>query len=168
FRQVLDVARWIHDELRRLGTPAVPKTSGAEGVHVYIPLPPGTPYEAGRLFCEIVATIVADAHPKVATVARAVRARGGRVYIDYLQNSRGKTLATAYSARASAWAGVSTPLTWREVAEGIDRRDFTIRGTPARIRAVGDLWAAVRTGPGADLHAALGALGAPPPGSGRR
>src|SRR5204863_886384 len=113
FATVVDVARWIHDELERIGTPAVPKTSGATGMHVYIPLPRGTSYETGRLFCEIIATLVAERQPRVATVERAVDARGRRVYVDYMQNFRGKTLATAYSARGSDYAGVSTPLTWR-------------------------------------------------------
>jgi bifunctional non-homologous end joining protein LigD len=133
----------------------VPKTSGAQGLHVYIPLPPRTTYEAGRLFCEIVATLVAGRHPRVATVERAVDARGRRVYIDYLQNMRGKTLATAYSARATADAGVSAPLTWAEVHAGVDRGDFTLRTMPERVRAVGDPWKALRGSPGADLGAIL-------------
>lgn len=155
FTTILDVARWIHDELERLGTPAVPKTSGAEGLHVYVPLPKGTSYEAGRLFCEIIATLVAERHPRVATVERSVHARGRTVYIDYLQNIRGKTLATAYSARASEWAGVSTPLTWREVHEGVDRRDFTLRTVLARFAEVGDLWRPLRESRGADLTTVL-------------
>ena len=74
-----------------------------------------------------------------------------RVYVDYLQNILGKTLATAYSARASDYAGVSTPLTWKEVDEGVTREDFTIRTAPARFREVGDLWAAVRKARGINL-----------------
>ena len=155
FRAVVDVARFIHDELERLGTPAVPKTSGAQGLHIYIPLPPHTSYETGRLFCEIIATVVADRHPKLATVERAVDARGRRVYIDYLQNMRGKTLATAYSVRATADAGVSAPLTWREIHAGVDRGAFTLATMPDRVRKVGDLWKALRNHPGADLGAIL-------------
>jgi bifunctional non-homologous end joining protein LigD len=155
FATVVDVARRIHDELERIGTPSVPKTSGASGLHVYIPLPPHTSYEAGRIFCEIVATLVAERHPRAATVERAVDARGRRVYVDYMQNFRGKTLATAYSARGSEDAGVSTPLTWREVHAGVDRRDFTLITLPERVRRVGDLWAPLRTSKGADLSAIL-------------
>jgi bifunctional non-homologous end joining protein LigD len=155
FAAVVDVARWVHDELERVGTPSVPKTSGAQGLHVYIPLPPHTSYEAGRLFCELVATLVADRHPRVATVERTVDARGRRVYVDYLQNMRGKTLATAYSVRATDDAGVSAPLTWAEVHAGVDRRDFTLRTMPDRVRAVGDLWKALRASRGADLAAIL-------------
>jgi bifunctional non-homologous end joining protein LigD len=151
FERALDVARWIRDELDTLGAVGVPKTSGADGLHVYVPLPPGTPYEAGLIFCQIVATVVAHKHPKVATVERSVNARGKRVYIDCLQNVLGKTLATAYSARASDYAGVSTPLTWQEIDEGVDRRDLTIQTVPERLRRVGDLWAALRKSKGVDL-----------------
>ena len=129
------------------------KDIGSRRPHVYIPLPPDTPYEAGLLFCQIVATVVANKHPKIATVERAVRARGRRVYIDYLQNIPGKTLATAYSARASEYAGVSTPLTWDEIAGGLKREDFTIETVPARLETVGDLWKALRTSKGVDLSA---------------
>ena len=154
FTQVLDVARWVRDELKSLGATAFPKTSGAEGLHIYIPLQPGTPYEAGMLFCQIVATVVAQKHPKQATVERMVKNRGKHVYVDYLQNIPGKTLATAYSARASDYAGVSTPLTWREVDEGVDREAFTIRTIPERLKRVGDLWAGLRQSKGVDLSRA--------------
>jgi bifunctional non-homologous end joining protein LigD len=154
FAQVLDVARWIRDELLPLGAAGFPKTSGADGAHIYIPLPPGTPYEAGLIFCQIVATVVAQKHPKQATTERSVKARGKTVYVDYLQNIQGKTLATAYSARASAYAGVSTPLTWKEVDAGVEREAFTIETMPARLRAVGDLWAAFRKAKGVDLSRA--------------
>jgi bifunctional non-homologous end joining protein LigD len=151
FARVLDVARWIRDELDVLGAVGVPKTSGSDGLHIYIPLPPGTPYEAGLLFCQIVATVVVQKHPKIATVERTVSARGARVYIDCLQNVLGKTLATAYSARASEYAGVSTPVTWQEIDDGVDRQAFTIETAPSRFEAVGDLWAALRKSKGVDL-----------------
>ena len=73
------------------------------------------------------------------------------VYVDYLQNILGKTLATAYSARASDYAGVSTPLTWKEIAAGLDPRDYTIRTAPARFRELGDLWSPIRAGKRVDL-----------------
>jgi bifunctional non-homologous end joining protein LigD len=151
FARALDVARWIRDELDTLGALGVPKTSGSDGLHIYIPLPPGTPYDAGLIFCQIVATVVAQQHPKIATVERSVKARGKCVYIDCLQNILGKTLASAYSARASEYAGVSTPVTWQEINEGFDRRDFTIRTAPSRFETVGDLWAALRKSKGVDL-----------------
>jgi bifunctional non-homologous end joining protein LigD len=151
FGRVLDVARWIQDELETLGAVGYPKTSGADGLHVYIPLPPETPYEAGLLFCQIIATVVSQKHPRTATVERTVSARGPRVYVDYLQNILGKTLASAYSARASEYAGVSTPLSWAEVEAGVERRDFTIRTVPDRVGQVGDLWKGLLTSKGVDL-----------------
>ena len=129
----------------------MPKTSGADGLHIYIPLPPARRTTPGLLFCQIVATVVAQKHPKIATVERSVRARGTRVYVDYLQNILGKTLATAYSARASEYAGVSTPLTWKEIDEGVRREDFTIKTLPARLKDVGDLWVKLRSSKGVDL-----------------
>ena len=155
FKTVLDVARLVHDELSALKVPSVPKTSGSRGLHIYIPLAPETTYESGMLFCQIVATVIASRHPKIATVERMVRARRkGTVYVDYLQNILGKTLATAYSARASEYAGVSTPLQWAEVLDGaLDPRDFTITSAPARFNEVGDLWAKLRTSRAANLEA---------------
>jgi bifunctional non-homologous end joining protein LigD len=155
FSRVLDVARWVHDELETLRVPGVPKTSGSSGLHIYIPLPADTSYESGMLFCQIVATVVATRHPKIATVERTVRARPrGAVYVDYLQNILGKTLATAYSARASEFAGVSTPLSWKEIHdEQLDPKSFTIATAPARFRDVGDLWARLRTTKPANLEA---------------
>ncbi|HVX97306.1 MAG TPA: DNA ligase D [Polyangia bacterium] len=156
FATVLDVARWVRDELVDMGVTAFPKTSGASGLHVYVPLPPGTPYKAGMLFCQIVGEIVAKKHPRQATVERMVNRRDDEhVYVDCLQNIEGKTLACAYSARASAFGGASTPLTWDEVDAGVDPADFTIRTLPARVREAGDLWEELRTSPGIDLHAAL-------------
>ena len=140
FEHVLDVARWLHDELEKIGAVSFPKTSGADGLHVYVPLPKRTPYESGRIWAQIIATMVAAKHPKIATVERTVRKRGAKIYVDYLQNIEGKTLACAYSARASEYGGASTPLTWKEVHAGVDRRDFTMATLPARIAEVGDLW----------------------------
>ncbi|MPY91125.1 MAG: DNA ligase D [Luteitalea sp.] len=155
FGLVLDVARWVHDEIARLGVPAVPKTSGSRGLHIYVPLPPGTSYQTGQLLCQIVATLVATKHPKHATVERQVSARGSTVYIDYLQNILGKTLACAYSARASAFAGISTPLRWEELDEAIAPEDFTLTNVETRFEQVGDLWAPLRAATPPDMHAVL-------------
>ena len=116
FDEVLTVARYVKHELDRLGIPGVPKTSGSRGLHIYLPLPKRTSYETGQLLCHVVASMVAAKYPKIATIERMVKKRRrGTVYVDYLQNILGKTLATAYSARATDYAGVSTPLTWKEV-----------------------------------------------------
>ena len=156
FASVRDVARRVRDQLGAFGIPGFPKTSGSSGLHIYIPLPPGTSYETGMLLCQIVATMVATRYPKIATVERTVARRPrGTVYVDYLQNILGKTLATAYSARASDYAGVSTPLAWEEVDGKLDPRAFTIRTAPARFKEVGDLWEGLRTTAPADLQAVL-------------
>jgi bifunctional non-homologous end joining protein LigD len=153
FSRVVDVARFIRDELKSLRVPGVPKTSGASGLHIYIPLPPGTSYESGVLFCQIVATVIASRHPKIATIERTVRARPrGTVYVDYLQNILGKTLATAYSARASDFAGVSTPLRWEELDRPFEPGEFTIATAPQRFAATTDLWARLRTARPASLE----------------
>jgi bifunctional non-homologous end joining protein LigD len=152
FTEVLEVARWAHDELEALGVEGYPKTSGADGLHIYVPLPPDTPYDTAVVFCQLLATLVAQKHPKLATVTRSVHARGRKVYVDYLQNVRGKTLATAYSGRASEYAGVSAPLRWEEVHAGIAREDFNLQSMPDRIHEVGDLWAGLRKSRGADLR----------------
>jgi bifunctional non-homologous end joining protein LigD len=155
FSQVLEVARAIRDELAALHVPGAVKTSGSSGLHIYVPLTPGTPYASGQLFCQIVATLVASRLPHIATVERAVGRRGRTVYIDYLQNIEGKTLACAYSARSSEFAGVSTPLGWQELDERIDPHDFTLPAVIERFRATGDLWAPIVTGPRLDLRDAL-------------
>src|SRR5690606_21950506 len=96
FTRVLDVARWGKDALDRLNIPAVAKTSGASGMHIYIKLPKKTTYQTGQLLCHLVATMVSSAHPRVATIERMVKKRPkGTVYVDYLQNILGKSLAAA-------------------------------------------------------------------------
>lgn len=155
FRQVLDVARWLHEMIVLLELPAVAKTSGASGLHIFFPLAPGTSYQSGLLLCQILATAVATRHPQVATVERSVAKRGRTVYVDYLQNIRGKTLACAYSARASEFAGVSTPLRWEELDEDVRPEDVTLQTIAARLDEVGDLWNPVMMGPPVDLHAVL-------------
>lgn len=145
FAHVRDVARWVRDVLARFDAVGFPKTSGAGGLHVYVPMPPRTSYDTGLLFAQVVATLVAGEHPRVATIERALQARGRRIYVDYLQNSKGKTLASAYSVRASTFAGVSTPLAWEEVEAGVRPQDFTMPTFATRLAQVGDLWAGVRT-----------------------
>src|SRR3954468_3330892 len=156
FSRVRDVARWVHDELDALGIPGWLKTSGSRGLHIFLPLRRGTSYESGMLFCQIIASFVVHQHPEAATVERTVNKRDPKtVYIDCLQNISGKTLACAYSARASDYAGASTPLGWNELDDRLDPRAFTIRTLPARLAEVGDLWAGLRQAPGIDLEAAL-------------
>jgi bifunctional non-homologous end joining protein LigD len=143
FGRVVQVARWVKEALDQLGLHGALKPSGSRGLHVYLPLPPKTPNEAATLVAQIIATRVAEAYPKAATIERAVKARGATtVYVDYLQNIIGKTVAGAYSARAKPDATVSTPLEWDELTDDLDPRDFTIETAPARFAEIGDIWAA--------------------------
>ena len=151
FTRVLDVARWVRDALATVKATGFAKTSGAGGLHVYVPMRAGTTYESGFLFAQIVAAMVAERHPKEATIERSIKARGRRVYVDYMQNVLGKTLASAYSARASEFAGVSTPITWEEVEDGVSPRDFTIATFDQRIQDAGDVWEGLRKSRGTDL-----------------
>ena len=153
YERVLDVARWVRDALASVKATGFAKTSGAGGLHVYVPVAPETTYESGLLFAQIIATMVAERHPKHATIERSVKARGRRIYVDYMQNALGKTLASAYSARASEFAGVSTPLTWDEVDAGVSPRDFTVANFGERIKAAADPWAALRKSKGLQLDA---------------
>jgi bifunctional non-homologous end joining protein LigD len=155
FEQVVQVAFHCRDVLETYDIPHGLKTSGASGLHVYIPMRPRTTYESGRLFCEMVATLVAHRAPKIATLTRAVDQRGRTVYIDYLQNLHGKTLASVYSVRASAFAGVSTPITWQELERGVRPDDFTVRSVLPRFAKTGDHWRAVRQHAGVDIQRVL-------------
>jgi bifunctional non-homologous end joining protein LigD len=143
FSRVREVAQWAHEVMESLGLHGAIKTSGSTGLHIYMPLPPNTPNEAATLVAQIVATRVAQEHPKVATIERSVKARGAAtVYVDYLQNIIGKTVAAAYSARANPDALVSTPIEWDELADDLDPHDFTIETAPDRFAEKGDIWAA--------------------------
>ena len=127
FRRVVEVARWTKEELDELGLHAAVKTSGATGIHVCLPLPPETSYETAQTLAHLVASRVVKRHPEGTTLKRSVKARpADAVYLDYLQNIRGKTVAGAYAARARKGAPVSTPLDWAELTDDLDPRSFTI------------------------------------------
>ena len=142
FKRVVEVALRVKEELDALGLTAVPKTSGSSGIHIALPLLPKTPEAAALLVAQIVATRVAEKHPRDATIERSVRARPpAAVYVDFLQNIRAKTVASVYSVRAKQGATVSTPLQWNELDGSLDREDFTIETVPERLARVGDVWA---------------------------
>jgi bifunctional non-homologous end joining protein LigD len=142
FERVIEVATFVKAELDRLGLCGALKTSGASGLHIFLPLPPRTSNESALLIAQIVATRVATAHPKEATVERSVSARPKTsIYVDYLQNILGKSVAAAYAVRARAGATVSTPLEWKELTSKLSPDDFTIETVGERFARVGDLWA---------------------------
>ena len=141
FARVVQAARWAKEVIDGFGLHAAIKTSGSTGLHIYLPLPPKTPNEAATLVAQMIATKVADAHPKEATIERAVKARGpATVYVDYLQNIQGKTVASAYSVRAKPGATVSTPLKWNEITDDLDPRAFHLGNAAERFEKMGDVW----------------------------
>ena len=141
FERVKQVARWAKGVIDGFGLKAAIKTSGSTGLHIYLPLPPETPNEAATLVAQMIATKVADAHPKEATIERFVKARGGAtVYVDYLQNIMGKTVAGPYCVRARPGAPVSTPIHWSELTAELEPRSFTIENAPERFEKLGDIW----------------------------
>jgi bifunctional non-homologous end joining protein LigD len=142
FERVVEVAHEVKVVLDELGLRAIPKTSGASGLHIVIPLPPGVPNEGARMIAELVATKVAARKPRLATTERWVNARPkGAIYVDFLQNIRGKTVAGVYSVRAQQQPTVSTPLSWDELTEHLSPLAFTIDTVLSRLRERGDLWA---------------------------
>lgn len=141
FKRVVQVAHWVKEAMDAFGLSGAIKTSGSTGLHIFIPLPPKTPNAAATLVAQLIATRVAEAHPKIATIERSVKARGATtVYVDYLQNIIGKTVAAAYAVRARPGATVSTPLSWDELNDDLDPQEFTLETAPARFARVGDLW----------------------------
>jgi bifunctional non-homologous end joining protein LigD len=141
FGRVVQIARWAKEVIDGFGLHAAIKTSGSTGLHIYLPLPPKTPNEAATLVAQVIATKVASGHPKEATVERSVKARGAAtVYIDYLQNIQGKTVAGPYCVRAKPGATVSTPLKWTELTEDLDMREFHLGNAADRFEKIGDIW----------------------------
>jgi bifunctional non-homologous end joining protein LigD len=141
FRRVVQIARWLAELLDTARLSAALKTSGKSGLHIYIPLPAKTNDEAARLVAQIFAQRVAEAHPREATTMRVVKARSATsVYVDYLQNVVGKSIASAFSVRSRPGATVSTPLSWDELTDDLDPRDFTIESVVQEAMARGKLW----------------------------
>ncbi len=136
FAHVVRIARALHALCDEIGLPSYPKTTGQKGLHVLVPLGGKMTHEQARTMGELLARAVEAELPDISTTARAIDARGGRVYLDFLQNGRGKTIAAPYSVRPQPGAPVSAPLRWSEVNAGLDPRRFTIRTMPARLRTL--------------------------------
>jgi bifunctional non-homologous end joining protein LigD len=141
WQNVLEVALVCKEVLDELGLPAFPKTSGSSGIHIYLPLKPKLDYHKVAAIAEGLAAEVARRAPKIATVQRSLAKRQKQqVYVDAMQNARGKTIASAYSARAREGATVSMPLTWKQIEKGVKISDFTIANVPALVKKHGDIW----------------------------
>lgn len=150
YDQVVEVALVVKEILDKAGAPGYCKTSGATGMHIYIPLGAKYSYQQGGQFAEIIATMAHEALPKFTSITRSLEKRGQKIYIDYLQNRKGQTLACAYSLRPRPGAPASAPLKWSEVKKGLDPLDFNIKSLPKRVAKVGDLFNGV-LGKGIDI-----------------
>ncbi len=160
FDQIVEATLLVRELLRELGLEGYPKTTGGDGMHVYVPLEPVYTYEQVRSFAELVSHLAVDREPNLFTTPRSVEKRKkGRVYFDYLQIGIGKTIAAPYVVRAYDGAAVATPLAWKEVKRGIRPHDFRIDNAIARFERVGDLFAPVLAG-GQKLEDALERLNA--------
>jgi bifunctional non-homologous end joining protein LigD len=125
------------------------KTTGSKGVHVYVPITRGPGQHQVRTFAKALGVELASRHPKLMTSEyRVARRPRGRVLIDYNQNAWGRTLASIYSIRPRPEASVSTPVTWKEVEQGIRIADFRIDNVRDRLARVGDLWKPLLAGRG--------------------
>jgi bifunctional non-homologous end joining protein LigD len=141
WENVLQVALVVKEVADEIGLAAYPKTSGSSGIHIYVPLKPTNQYEKVAEFAKLMAGEVAHRAAKIATVERSIAKRKTtQVYVDWMQNARGKSLASVFTARAKRKATVSMPLTWKQVEQGVKISDFTIVNVPEILKKKGDPW----------------------------
>lgn len=146
FADVLEVAVLFRETLKQFGLQGFPKTSGAGGLHIFIPLKSGYTWRQLTGSMKFLAELLEKVYPDMVTTQRVINKRAGKVYLDYLQNGRGKTMAFPYSVRPLPGAPVSTPLHWREVEQGgFQPGEFNIHTTLQRLQAQGDLYSDVLT-----------------------
>jgi bifunctional non-homologous end joining protein LigD len=140
WENVLQVALVVKEVADEIGLEVFPKTSGSSGIHLYVPLKPKNEYERVAEFARLFASEVARRAPQIATVERTIAKRKStQVYVDWMQNARGKSLASVFTARAKPKATVSMPLTWKQVSKGVKIEDFTITNVPELLKK-GDPW----------------------------
>ena len=140
FTEVVDTALAVKMVLDKAGVSSYCKTSGASGLHVYVPLKNKYDYVTVRDFAHIIASFAQEQLPEITTLERSLSKRGPKIYIDYLQNSAGQTLASVYSIRPVPGASVSTPLEWKEVDHQLSPQQFTIENIFQRVKKKGDLF----------------------------
>lgn len=140
FDAVVEVALAAYDTLEELGCKSYCKTSGATGLHICVPLGAKYTYEQAKQFAQIIALITHKKTLRISSLERSPQKRKKKVYIDYLQNNPGQTIAAPYSLRARPKAPVSTPLEWHEVKNGLDPNDFTMMNILKRLQDKGDLF----------------------------
>ncbi|WP_419788869.1 DNA ligase D [Mucilaginibacter sp. E4BP6] len=150
FDQVIQAAQEVKKVLDAIGVPSFPKTSGSTGMHIYIPLGAQYTYDQSQLFANIIVKLVHKQIPDFTTLERMISKRKGKMYLDFLQNRPGATIAGVYSLRPKPGATVSMPVSWDEVRPGLTMRDFTINNAIDRLKETGDLFTGV-LGKGIDL-----------------
>lgn len=150
FDQVIQAAKEVKKVLDAIGVPAYPKTSGSTGMHIYIPLGAKYSYDQSQMFARIIVTLVHKQIPEFTSLERMVKNRGGKMYLNFLQNRPDATIAGVYSLRPKPGATVSMPLAWEEIKPGLTMRHFTIHNSMARLKETGDLFKGV-LGEGIDL-----------------
>jgi bifunctional non-homologous end joining protein LigD len=138
FGWVVRIARELHAICEEIGLPSFIKTSGGSGLHILLPLGEQLDHDQSRQLAEVLARLLVERLPEIATTARSIPARRGRVYVDALQNGRGKLLAAPFTARPRPGATVSMPLDWKEVGPRLDPSRFTIRTAVARMKRRGE------------------------------
>lgn len=143
FEQVIQAAQEVKKVLDALEVPGYAKTSGSTGIHVYIPLGAKYTYDQSQLFAKIIVNLVHEQLPDFTTLERKVSSRKGKMYLDFLQNRPGATIAGPYSLRPKPGATVSMPLAWDEVKPGLKMEDFTIHNAHDRMKETGDLFSGV-------------------------
>jgi DNA ligase D-like protein (predicted polymerase)/DNA ligase D-like protein (predicted 3'-phosphoesterase) len=154
FAQVIKVAELFHRLLLKLKLPHFLKTSGATGLHIVVPLRSKYEYSESREFADLLCQLVQKKVPHFTSMHRTPSRRRGKIYLDYLQNRRGQTLAAPYSLRPVAGAQVSTPLVWDELNEKLKPSNFNINNILARLHQRGDLWQTMASTKPADLKKA--------------
>ena len=133
FSRVLEVGAWIGEMLDEIGLRGAPKTSGGDGLHIFIPVEPRYSFEEVREWLGRFIERLEERHPDAVTADKRLAARGGKVLIDYSQNALGKSIVAPYSLRAKPGAPISTPISWEEVRKGKVRPlDFTLTSMPKR------------------------------------
>jgi bifunctional non-homologous end joining protein LigD len=137
--RIMEAASIVGRVLSSLGLTSVPKTSGATGVQIIVPVKPGVTFQELRTIGHFVGRFVTEKHPDLFTLERLKKQRGDKIYFDYLQHFGGKTLAAPYTPRARPLATVSTPLTWEEVERDVSPADFHLLNIEQRLRRTGDL-----------------------------
>lgn len=142
---VLEISLRIKEVLDSLGLNSQPKTSGASGLQIYIPIDPIYVYKETHLLNKFIAQYVADRFPDKVTIERLVKNRGNKLYFDYIQHGEGRTLPAPYSTRAREAGSVSSPVTWEEVKKGFLPSDFTLHTIRERVNLVGDLFSTITT-----------------------